>query len=125
MMKMSGIKFFDFTTKHHEGFSMYDTNTRVHDCWDFDVTPGATHIKGIVPCVPPSTETYTQQAGTKSTATGRSTLQNVSVAAAQAACSADPACACFDYYEVDDAGNRCGAPVCTCERNLCVTLSVR
>ena len=29
-MKSAGVKFFDFTTKHHEGFSMYDTNTRVH-----------------------------------------------------------------------------------------------
>lgn len=24
--------------------------------------------------------------------------------------TADPACACFDYYEHDDAGDRCGAP---------------
>ena len=30
LMKSAGVKFFDFTTKHHEGFSMYDTNTRVH-----------------------------------------------------------------------------------------------
>ena len=28
LMKRGGIKFFDFTTKHHEGFSMYDTSTK-------------------------------------------------------------------------------------------------
>jgi hypothetical protein len=33
--------FTDGAAQHHEGFSMYDTNTRVHDCWDFDLTPGA------------------------------------------------------------------------------------
>ena len=36
MMKAAGIRFFDFTTKHHEGFSMYDTQTRLHECWQFD-----------------------------------------------------------------------------------------
>ena len=54
LMKRAGVTFFDFTTKHHEGFSMYDTNTRVHDCWDFDLTPGAKHVKGIKACVPGS-----------------------------------------------------------------------
>lgn len=29
MMKKSGIRFFTFTAKHHDGFSMYDTRTRV------------------------------------------------------------------------------------------------
>ncbi len=29
MMVDSGLKFFSFTTKHHDGFSMYDTKTRV------------------------------------------------------------------------------------------------
>jgi len=29
MMVRSGLKFFSFTTKHHDGFSMYDTKTRV------------------------------------------------------------------------------------------------
>jgi alpha-L-fucosidase len=42
---LQGIKFFDFTLKHHEGFSMYDTNTDVHDCWDL-TGPTAT----IKPC---------------------------------------------------------------------------
>jgi alpha-L-fucosidase len=51
LMKRAGITFFDFTTKHHEGFSMYDTATRVHDCWDLDLTPGAKTVKGIVPCL--------------------------------------------------------------------------
>jgi alpha-L-fucosidase len=27
--KQSGMKMFVFTTKHHEGFSMFDTSTRV------------------------------------------------------------------------------------------------
>eukprot|EP00038_Savillea_parva_P029182 m.69359 g.69359 ORF g.69359 m.69359 type:complete len:549 (-) comp8577_c0_seq1:122-1768(-) len=36
MMNTAGIKFFDFTLKHHEGFSMFDTNTDVHDCWNLD-----------------------------------------------------------------------------------------
>ena len=40
----------DFTTKHHEGFSMYDTAANVHDCWDFDTAADAKTIKGIVPC---------------------------------------------------------------------------
>jgi len=30
---------------------MYDTATRVHDCWDLDLTPGAKKVKGIVPCL--------------------------------------------------------------------------
>jgi alpha-L-fucosidase len=29
MMTRAGIRFFTFTTKHHDGFSMYDTKTRV------------------------------------------------------------------------------------------------
>ncbi|MEK6793147.1 MAG: alpha-L-fucosidase [Spirochaetota bacterium] len=29
MMKDGGIQFFSFTTKHHDGFSMYDTKTRI------------------------------------------------------------------------------------------------
>ncbi len=29
MMTRAGIRFFTFTTKHHDGFSMYDTRTRV------------------------------------------------------------------------------------------------
>jgi len=29
MMVRSGLKFFTFTTKHHDGFSMYDTQTKV------------------------------------------------------------------------------------------------
>ena len=29
MMVRAGIKFFSFTTKHHDGFSMYDTKTKV------------------------------------------------------------------------------------------------
>ena len=40
LMKRAGIKFFDFTTKHHEGFSMYNTSTRVHDCWVFTQQQG-------------------------------------------------------------------------------------
>jgi alpha-L-fucosidase len=51
LMKRAGVTFFDFTTKHHEGFSMYDTATRVHDCWDLDLTEGAKKVKGIVPCL--------------------------------------------------------------------------
>ena len=35
MMNNAGVKYFDFTTKHHEGFSMYDTNTRIYECWAF------------------------------------------------------------------------------------------
>ena len=30
LMKRAGVKYFDFTTKHHEGFSMYDTHTVRH-----------------------------------------------------------------------------------------------
>ncbi|MBN1864304.1 MAG: alpha-L-fucosidase [Victivallales bacterium] len=30
MMLRSGVKFFTFTTKHHDGFSLFDTNTRVY-----------------------------------------------------------------------------------------------
>jgi len=48
LMKRSHIKFFDFTTKHHEGFSMYDTDTVVHDCWGFDHGKFA----GVAPCGP-------------------------------------------------------------------------
>eukprot|EP00039_Didymoeca_costata_P008862 m.117835 g.117835 ORF g.117835 m.117835 type:complete len:495 (+) comp14261_c0_seq8:149-1633(+) len=48
LMNTAGIKFFDFTTKHHEGFSMYDTNTLVHNCWDLSKTPAA-----VVDCDPP------------------------------------------------------------------------
>ncbi|MBI4979806.1 MAG: alpha-L-fucosidase [Spirochaetes bacterium] len=29
MMKNGGVQFFSFTTKHHDGFSMYDTKTRI------------------------------------------------------------------------------------------------
>jgi len=36
LMRRAGIRFFDFTTKHHEGFSMYNTSTRIRDCWHFD-----------------------------------------------------------------------------------------
>ena len=36
-----------FTTKHHEGFSMFATNTKVHNCWDWSATSA---FEGIVPC---------------------------------------------------------------------------
>eukprot|EP01062_Namystynia_karyoxenos_P055715 TRINITY_DN46776_c0_g1_i1.p1 TRINITY_DN46776_c0_g1~~TRINITY_DN46776_c0_g1_i1.p1 ORF type:complete len:510 (+),score=147.75 TRINITY_DN46776_c0_g1_i1:92-1531(+) len=39
MMKGAGMRFFDFTTKHHEGFSMYDTNAPLRECWDFSQSP--------------------------------------------------------------------------------------
>ena len=38
LMKRAGIKYFDFTAKHCEGFSMFDTSTVLEDCWDFDDT---------------------------------------------------------------------------------------
>jgi hypothetical protein len=111
LMKRSGTTFFDFTTKHHEGFSMYDTKTRVHDCWDFDLTPGAKTVKGIVPCNSSSTPvTFTMTAHTKSTAKVVTSLQNITLVEAKAACTADANCAGFDFYEVDDTGKRCGAP---------------
>jgi len=47
---MGGIRFFDFTTKHHEGFSMYDTKTRVHDCWEFSEHDGEVRLDGIGMC---------------------------------------------------------------------------
>merc|ERR1712070_1361059 len=47
LMKRAGIKFFDFTTKHHEGFSMFNTSTHVHDSWQFDEQGDFT---GIVDC---------------------------------------------------------------------------
>ena len=110
-----------FTTKHHEGFSMYDTNTRVHDCWDFDLTPGAKHVKGIKACVPPPPGSqpsppppcsgtackYTTKAATKCEAKAIKTLLHVSQDAAVAACSADPSCAGFDWYTVNDGGAAC------------------
>lgn len=38
LMKRAGVKYFDFTAKHCEGFAMYDTATLMHDCWDWDLT---------------------------------------------------------------------------------------
>jgi hypothetical protein len=38
LMKRAGVKYFDFTAKHCEGFAMYDTATVMHDCWDWDAT---------------------------------------------------------------------------------------
>ena len=35
MFKDNGFKFFVFTTKHHDGFSMYDTKFKVKKTWDF------------------------------------------------------------------------------------------
>ena len=35
MMVKNGFKFFVFTTKHHDGFSMYDTETEVKNRFDF------------------------------------------------------------------------------------------
>merc|ERR1712194_363163 len=49
-MKRAGIRFFDFTTKHHEGFSMYKTATRVHDCWKFSEETGQVTLNGIGSC---------------------------------------------------------------------------
>ena len=48
LMNRAGIKFFDFTTKHHEGFSMYDTETVVHDCWTF--SDDGSEFTGVGPC---------------------------------------------------------------------------
>ena len=120
-MLQAGITFFDFTTKHHEGFSMYDTNTRVHDCWDFDLTPGAKTVKGIKPCLspgksPPAPHTcrgveckYKAVPHTKSNAPHCSLpfVSNVTVEQAQAVCSADVRCAGFDFYTINDSGKQC------------------
>lgn len=35
MFKENGFRFFVFTTKHHDGFSMYDTRYKVSRTWDF------------------------------------------------------------------------------------------
>ena len=35
MFKETGFRFFVFTTKHHDGFSMYDTRYKVSKTWDF------------------------------------------------------------------------------------------
>ena len=48
LMKRAGVKYFDFTAKHCEGFAMYETATVMHDCWDFDVT--GQKPPGIKPC---------------------------------------------------------------------------
>eukprot|EP00755_Sulcionema_specki_P018667 Sspe_Gene.67477::Locus_39809_Transcript_1_1_Confidence_1.000_Length_1547::g.67477::m.67477/K01206/FUCA; alpha-L-fucosidase len=48
MMKDAGITFFDFTTKHHEGFSMYHTETQVYNCWKLEEGQSPK----IVPCSP-------------------------------------------------------------------------
>jgi hypothetical protein len=37
LMKRAGVKYFDFTAKHCEGFAMYDTAALMRDCWDWDV----------------------------------------------------------------------------------------
>jgi len=50
LMKRAGLKYFDFTTKHHEGFSMFDTKTKVHDCWDFETSGSSTQFAGIKAC---------------------------------------------------------------------------
>lgn len=34
-MQAAGVKFFTFTTKHHEGFSMFNTETTLTNCWAF------------------------------------------------------------------------------------------
>lgn len=138
-MKRAGQTFFDFTTKHHEGFSMYDTNTRVHDCWDFDLSPGAKHVKGIKPCIPlagggrPSPSPclgsdckYTSKAGTKCEASAIKTLTHITKDAAQSACSADLSCAGFDFYVDNDVGRACAEGLkegegCSTMKSCCAT----
>lgn len=41
MMKRDGLRFFVFTSKHHDGFSMYDTHTVVKRRFDLNGPPGA------------------------------------------------------------------------------------
>lgn len=36
LFQSAGARFFTFTTKHHDGFSMFDTHTRVHERVDWD-----------------------------------------------------------------------------------------
>ena len=36
LMKRAGIKYFDFTAKHCEGFAMYNTSAVLKDCWQWD-----------------------------------------------------------------------------------------
>ncbi len=49
IFKSNGFKFFVFTTKHHDGFSMYNTALKVKNTWDFigqnagDVIPANIH----------------------------------------------------------------------------------
>jgi len=51
LMKRSGVKYFDFTAKHCDGFSMYQTDTKLLDCWDWDAT--GQRPPGIKPCAEP------------------------------------------------------------------------
>jgi alpha-L-fucosidase len=51
LMNRAGVKYFDFTAKHCEGYSMYETDTLVRDCWDWDTT--GNNPPGINPCTQP------------------------------------------------------------------------
>lgn len=119
LMKRAGVTYFDFTTKHHEGFSMYDTSTRVHDCWDFDLSPGAKHVKGIKPCITSSTGPpppppcqgsacqYKTMDHTKCVATQCRFMAKTTLNAVKAACSSDTSCAGFDWFIDGDDGKPC------------------
>eukprot|EP01052_Picozoa_sp_SAG31_P007853 SAG31_NODE_382_length_16456_cov_5.532983_5_plen_222_part_00 len=98
---------------------MYDTNTRVHDCWDFDLAPNAKHVKGIKPCIksssaqppPPPCEgsscKFTTMVHTKCNAPIERFLTKTTLDAVKAECSRDSNCAGFDWFVDNDSGVPC------------------
>ncbi|MHC4637332.1 MAG: alpha-L-fucosidase [Planctomycetota bacterium] len=40
LFKELGFTFFTITTKHHDGFSLFDTKTKVKKCWDWNAQGG-------------------------------------------------------------------------------------